>query len=106
MTLIHYVEVSKEDSITDNTVERPIIQLKSLTDKVYPITTSDAVVVNSENDTLTNVLNEIKREASSSQLVLDDRPTEGNTTHGVSSDGIFQELKETVGDIYTLLQRL
>lgn len=106
LTLIHYVEVSKEDSITDNTVECPIIQLKSLTDKVYPITTSDAVVVNSENDTLTNVLNEIKREASGSQLVLDDRPTEGHTTHGVSSDGIFQELKETVGDIYTLLQRL
>lgn len=106
LTLIHYVKVSKEDSIIDNATKCPIIQLKSLTDKVYPITTSDAVVVNSENDTLTNVLSEIKREASTSHLVLDERPTEGNTTHGVSSDGIFQELKETVGDIHTLLQQV
>ena len=44
--------------------------------------------------------------SNNSKIVLDERPTEGNTTHGVSSDGIFQELKETVGNIQTLLQNV
>ena len=55
---------------------------------------------------MTNVLNEIRVEVNDSKLILDDRPTEGNTTHGVSSDGIFQELKETVGNIQILLQNV
>jgi hypothetical protein len=41
-----------------------------------------------------------------SKTILDDRPTEGNTTHSVSSDGIFQELKETVGNIQILLKNV
>jgi hypothetical protein len=48
----------------------------------------------------------MRLEINDSKIVLDDRPTEGNTTHGVSSDGIFQELKETVGNIQILLQGL
>ncbi|MEE1516922.1 MAG: hypothetical protein UF228_04925 [Lachnospiraceae bacterium] len=55
---------------------------------------------------MTNVLREIQVEINNSQVILDERPTEGNTTHGVSSDGIFQELKETVGNIQILLQNV
>lgn len=39
-------------------------------------------------------------------LVLDDTPTEGNTNHSVSSDGIYKELQRTVGDINSLLQNI
>lgn len=64
------------------------------------------VATDSGVTTLTNVLREIRVEVNNSKIVLDARPTEGNTTHGVSSDGIFQELKETVGNIQTLLQNV
>jgi hypothetical protein len=65
-------------------------------------------VVNTDNgpDTLTNVLHEIRLEVNDSKITLDERPTEGNTTHGVTSDGIYKELKETVGNIQILLQNL
>ena len=68
----------------------------------FPLTSSDAVLVMSDSGTttLTQELNKIK----DSTIVLDEKPTEGNTTHSVSSDGIFQELKKTVGNIQILLQ--
>ena len=105
LTPIHYVEVSK-DSIPETSKEVPIIQLKSSSEKIYPITTSEAVIVNTDNGTktLNNVLREIQVEINNSNIILDERPTEGNTTHAVSSDGIFKELKETVGNIQMLLQ--
>lgn len=66
------------------------------------------MIVNTDSgtDSLTNVLREIRVEVNNSKVILDDRPTEGNTTHSVSSDGIFQELKETVGNIQILLQNV
>ena len=66
------------------------------------------MIVNTDSgtDSLTNVLREIRVEVNNSKVILDDRPTEGNTTHSVSSDGIFQELKETVGNIQILLQKV
>lgn len=108
LTTIHYVTVSKEDveKTTDKNIK--VVQLKSASEKVYPVTSSDAVIVNTDSGTnsLTNVLREIQVEINNSQVILDERPTEGNTTHGVSSDGIFQELKETVGNIQILLQNV
>ena len=106
LTSLHYVEVSSDTIPETSPKEVPIIQLKSSSDNVYPVTTSDAVIVNTDSGTnsLTNVLREIRVEVNNSKVILDDRPTEGNTTHGVSSDGIFQELKETVGNIQILLQ--
>lgn len=108
LTTIHYVTVSKEDvaKTPENNIQ--VIQLKSSSEKVYPVTSSDAVIVNTDSGTnsLTNVLREIQVEINNSQVILDERPTEGNTTHGVSSDGIFQELKETVGNIQILLQNV
>ena len=108
LTTVHYVTVSKEDVSKNSEQTVQLIQLKSSSEKVYPVTSSDAVIVNTESgiNSLTNVLNEIRVEVNDSKLILDDRPTEGNTTHGVSSDGIFQELKETVGNIQILLQNV
>ena len=108
LTSLHYIEVSREDASGTSNKEIPIIQLKSSSDEVYPITSANAVIVNTESGTtsLTNVLNEIRVEVNNSKIVLDERPTEGNKTHGVSSDGIFQELKETVGNIQILLQNV
>lgn len=106
LTLIHYVEVS-HDVIPQNPAEDiSIIQLKSSSEEVFPVTTADAVLVskNNETKTLSTVLNEVYVNIENSKIILDDRPTEGNTTHGVTSDGIFQELKETVGNINMLLQ--
>lgn len=108
LTTLHFVEVIPSDILKDTINEISVIQLKSSSEKIYPVTTSDAVIVSidSENTSLTNVLNQIKVEVNNSKIVLDERPTEGNTTHGVSSDGIFQELKETVGNIQILLQNV
>lgn len=108
LTTIHYVTVSKEDVVKTPENNIQVIQLKSSSEKVYPVTSSDAVIVNTDSGTnsLTNVLQEIQVEINNSQVILDERPTEGNTTHGVSSDGIFQELKETVGNIQILLQNV
>lgn len=113
LTNLHYVSVSKEEVpvIQEQTVQ--IIQLKAEENKVFPVTSSNAVLVTTNTSsgattttTLTNVLQEIQLEINNSKIVLDDRPTEGNTTHSVSSDGIFQELKETVGNIQILLQNV
>ena len=113
LTNLHYVSVSKEEVpvIQEQTVQ--IIQLKAEENKVFPVTSSNAVLVTTNTSsgattttTLTNVLQEIQLEINNSKTVLDDRPTEGNTTHSVSSDGIFQELKETVGNIQILLQNV
>lgn len=108
LTTLHFIEVSPENVTDNSNKEVPIIQLKSSSSEVHPVTTSDAVLVpvSTGNDSLTNVLREMSLEINDSKIVLDDRPTEGNTTHGVSSDGIFQELKETVGNIQILLQGL
>lgn len=108
LTTIHYVTVSKEDVVKTPENNIQVIQLKSSSEKVYPVTSSDAVIVNTDSGTnsLTNVLREIQVEINNSRVILDERPTEGNTTHGVSSDGIFQELKETVGNIQILLQNV
>lgn len=108
LTSLHYIEVSSDTIPETSPKEVPIIQLKSSSDNVYPVTTSDAVIVNTDTgtDSLTNVLREIRVEVNNSKVILDDRPTEGNTTHSVSSDGIFQELKETVGNIQILLQNV
>ena len=108
LTTLHFVEVAPSDIPQDTIKQVSVIQLKSSSEKIYPVTTSDAVIVpiDSGNTSLTNVLHQIKVEVNNSKIVLDERPTEGNTTHGVSSDGIFQELKETVGNIQTLLQNV
>lgn len=108
LTSLHFIEVSSGETPETLPKEVPIIQLKSSSTNVYPVTTSDAVRVATDigTTTLTNVLHEIRVEVNNSKIVLDERPTEGNTTHGVSSDGIFQELKETVGNIQTLLQNV
>lgn len=108
LTKINYVEVSTSNISNTPDESVKVIQVKSSSDKVYPITSADAVLVK-RNDrvvTLSETLDEIKVEVSNAKLTLDERPTEGNTTHGVSSDGIFQELKETVGNIQILLQNL
>lgn len=108
LTKINYVEVSTSN-ISDTPNESvKVIQVKSSSDKVYPVTSADAVLVK-HNDrvvTLSETLDDIKVEVSNAKLTLDERPTEGNTTHGVSSDGIFKELKETVGNIQILLQNV
>lgn len=108
LTTINHVVVSKEDVPGSFSTEVPIVRLASSSEQFYPVTSADAVVVNTDKgpDSLTNVIKEIKVELNTSKIVLDERPTEGNTTHGVSSDGIFQELKETVGNIQILLQNL
>lgn len=108
LTSLHYIEVSPDTIPETSSEEVPIIQLKSSSENVYPVTSSDAVIVqtNSGTDSLTNVLHEIRVEVNNSKVILDERPTEGNTTHSVSSDGIFQELKETVGNIQILLQNV
>lgn len=107
LTSLHFVEVSPE-KVPQTSKEVPIVQLKKYSEPVHPITVADAVIVNTDNGTtsLTNVLREIQLEVSDSKTILDDRPTEGNTTHSVSSDGIFKELKETVGNIQILLQNV
>ena len=108
LTTIHYVTVSKEDVNKIPVQNAQVVSLKSSSTVIHPITTSDAVIVNTDqgSDSLTNVLKEIRVEVNDSKVILDDRPTEGNTTHSVSSDGIFQELKETVGNIQILLQNV
>jgi hypothetical protein len=85
-----------------------VVNLKSFSEVIHPITTSDAVIVTTDSgsDSLTDVLREIRVEVDNSKVILDERPIEGNTTHGVSSDGIFKELKETVGNIQILLQNV
>lgn len=108
LTLLHYVEVS-HDVIPETTTEDvPIIQLKSSSEEVYPVTTANAVLVqdNDKTKTLSEVINEVYVNIENSKIILDERPTEGNTTHSVTSDGIFQELKETVGNIQILLQNV
>lgn len=108
LTLLHYVEVS-HNVIPETTTENiPIIQLKSSSEEVYPVTTANAVLVqdNDKTKTLSEVINEVYVNIENSKIILDDRPTEGNTTHSVTSDGIFQELKETVGNIQILLQNV
>lgn len=108
LTKINYVEVSTSNISNTSNDSVKVIQVKSSSDKVYPVTSADAVLVK-RNDrvvTLSETLDEIKVEVSNAKLTLDERPTEGNTTHGVSSDGIFQELKETVGNIQILLQNV
>lgn len=108
LTKINYVKVSTSNiSDTPNEVVK-VIQVKSSSDKVYPMTSADAVLVK-RNDVvvpLSETLDDIKVEVNNAKLTLDERPIEGNTTHGVSSDGIFQELKETVGNIQILLQNI
>lgn len=108
LTTIHYVTVTTEDISKPTNQDVKIIKLKSSSEDIYPITTSDAVTVNTDSgyDSLTNTLREIRVEIKDSKTILDERPTEGNTTHSVSSDGIFKELKETVGNIQTLLQNI
>lgn len=108
LTKINYVEVSTSNVSNTPNESVKVIQVKSSSDKVYPVTSADAVLVK-RNDgvvTLSEALDDIKVEVSNAKLTLDARPTEGNTTHGVSSDGIFQELKETVGNIQILLQNV
>lgn len=108
LTKINYVEVSTSNISNTPNESVKVIQVKSSSDKVYPVTSADAVLVKRKYDvvTLSEALDDIKVEVSNAKLTLDERPTEGNTTHGVSSDGIFQELKETVGNIQILLQSL
>ena len=108
LTHIHYVEISRNDIPKATNTDTPVIQLKVAFSEVYPVTTAEAVLVNSDSGTqsLKDVLNQVQVNIENSKIILDDRPTEGNTTHGVSSDGIFQELRETVGNIQTLLQNV
>lgn len=109
LTLLHYVEVSSDNIPEPKQEEVNLIQLKSSSEQVYPITTSDAVLcINNEHKVqpLTNIINQVYIDIENSKTILDERPTEGNTTHSVSSDGIFQELKETVGNIQILLQNV
>ena len=109
LTKINYVEVSTSNISNTSNEYVKVIQVKSSSDKVYPVTSTDAVLVKRNDDdvvTLSETLENIKVEVSNAKLTLDERPTEGNTTHGVSSDGIFQELKETVGNIQILLQNI
>lgn len=83
-------------------------RLKQNDQIIAPQTTAEAVLVNTVSgvNSLANVLREIHVEVNNAKIVLDDKPTEGNTTHGVSSDGIFKELKNTVGNIQILLQKV
>ena len=106
LTSLHFVEISSNSTPEIN--NPTTIQLKSSSDSVYPITTAEAVMVTTNNKTesLANVLKEMQNSPENSNLILDERPTEGNTTHAVSSDGVFQELKETVGNIQILLQHV
>ena len=108
LTKINYVEVSTSNISNVSNESVKVIQVKSSSDKVYPMTSADAVLVKRNDGVviLSKTLDDIKAEVSNAKLTLDERPTEGNTTHGVSSDGIFQELKETVGNIQILLQNV
>lgn len=109
LTKINYVEVSTSNISNTPNESVNVIQVKSSSDKVYPVTSADAVLVKRKDGVVTSLsttLDDIKEEVSDAKLTLDERPTEGNTTHGVSSDGIFQELKETVGNIQILLQNV
>ena len=104
--LMRYVNITKDSLITQETPT--IIQLQTNLENIIPVTHADAVIVERDNnkESLTTVLHNIQIDINNSKTILDDRPTEGNTTHSVSSDGIFQELKETVGNIQILLQNV
>lgn len=104
--LMRYVNITKDSLITQET--STIIQLQTNLENIIPVTHADAVIVERDNnkESLTTVLHNIQVDINNSKTILDDRPTEGNTTHSVSSDGIFQELKETVGNIQILLQNV
>lgn len=64
--------------------------------EIYPQTTADAVIMGGSN--LTNYLEQNK-------IILDERPTK-NSTNGVQSGGIYAELEEVVGVIYTNLKQI
>lgn len=94
LTKINYVEVSTNDIPDTFNESGKVIQVKSSSDKVYPMTSADAVLVK-RNDgvvTLSETLDGIKAEVSNAKLTLDERPTKGNTTHGVTSDGVYNEV--------------
>lgn len=72
---------------------------------LYPKTISDAVSVtitgkNKQSEIVT------KDSSLSEVLTLDQKPTAGNYTSLVSSGGVYDELKETVGNIQILLQNV
>lgn len=106
--LMHYVNITNDSILIQPEKKSTIIQLQNSQENLIPITNANAVIVevNNEKETLTNVLHNIQIDINNSKTILDNRPTEGNTTHSVSSDGVFQELKETVGNIQILLQNV
>ena len=95
LTKINYVEVSTSDIPNTFNESGKVIQVKSSSDEVYPMTSADAVLVKRKDGvvTLSTALDDIKVEVSNAKLTLDERPTEGNTTHGVSSDGVYKTLQ-------------
>ena len=97
LTSIHFVKLNDEELPTYTNSDR--IQLKVASNSVYPITESSAVICSDAGKSLSQLLQQ-------NTLILDERPTENHTTCSVSSDGIYKELQETVGNIHDLLQRL
>lgn len=62
---------------------------------IYPKTKAKAVIINNTN--LEDYLE--------TKLTLDERPTK-NSTNGVQSGGVYDEIEEIVGVIYTNLKQL
>lgn len=65
-------------------------------EEIYPKTTAKAVIINNTN--LEDYLN-------STRIILDDRPTK-DSQNGVKSGGVYSEIEEVVGAIYTNLKQI
>ncbi len=77
------------------TVEDNVATVTNNNNVIYPKTIAKAVVINNTN--LENYLEQ--------KLTLDEKPTK-NSTNGVQSGGVYTEIEEVVGVIYTNLKEV
>lgn len=83
------------NAVSVSSVENNIATLVSSGQEIYPKTTAKAVVI--KNTTLEDFLE--------NSLTLDDRPTK-DSEKGVKSGGVYAEIEEVVGVIYTNLKQV
>lgn len=82
-----------KQAIVVQEIEDGIATLANNNNPIFPKTTAKAVIINNTN--LENYLEQ--------KLNLDERPTKGST-NGVQSGGVYDEIEEVVGVIYTNLK--
>lgn len=83
------------NAVTVEEVEEDVVVLNYRNATVYPKTVAKAVIINNTNleDFLEN------------KLTLDDRPTK-DSVNGVKSGGVYAEIEDVVGVIYTNLKQV